>query len=540
MAERLDLVREVAKKHRVLLDPEALEALESSEDLPEALERADEIDLPVLTAELVTGELDPEFLEGVKGEVYEVLERGRERERTEEGEREDREEVEVRAEQRSETPPAAEVDAEVEIVEEVKSVTADGSVEGFVQHFRDRLERLRPKIRGMFDEEWVDSLKELAMRVRKEEGVYCFAGVVTNLGGSERAHVMTLEDETGEIRVIVPKSKAPEAFEKVERDVAPGMVVGVKAFVKIQRGLVAFVGDKYGEIVLPGEGARKNRAPKVEDDIRVVFIGDTHVGSKRFREDLFERFIRWLNDPSDPVAGRVKYVLVTGDVVDGIGIYPGQRDELEIPDIDQQYERFARYLEEFPDWVEVVIIPGNHDAIRQALPQPSLRSSDPAQPLTELDGVHLPSNPALVRLHGELDVLMFHGQSLDDIILSRPDAEHDPNGVRRAAEACLRARHLVPMYGESVPIAPLPEDYLVVNKLPHVFAVGHTHIKALHHWRGCDVISTATFQEQTDFQRKVGIEPTVGRVIVYDPSEGGRDPSRRLTVVNLEETEPRG
>ncbi len=527
--ERLRIVREVAERHRVLLDPEAVERLVSSEEEPEALERADEIDLPVLTGELVSGELDPEFLEGTDGSVYEVLERG-------EGEGGEAEEsIEVVVERRSETPPAAEVDAEVEIVQEAQRVDAEGNVEGFVQHFRDRLEKLKPKVRRLFDGEWVDSLRELAARAREEAGVYCFAGLVTNVRGSERAQVLILEDGTGEVRVVVPKSKAPRAFEKVKREVAPGVVLGVKAFVKVQRGTTAFVGDRYGEILLPGEGARKTRKARIEDDVRVVFIGDVHVGSKRFREDLFKRFIEWLNDPSDPVAGKVKYVMITGDIVDGIGIYPGQREELEILDIDRQYERFARYLEEFPDWVEVVIIPGNHDAIRQALPQPSLRSSDPAQPLTELDGVHLPSNPALVRLHGELEVLMFHGQSLDDIILSRPDAEHDPNGVRTAAEACLRARHLVPMYGESVPIAPLPEDYLVINRLPHVFAVGHTHIRALHHWRGCDVISTATFQEQTDFQRKVGIDPTVGKVIVYDPTHGGRDPGRRMTVINLKE-----
>ncbi|MHC1580865.1 MAG: hypothetical protein ACXQTC_04140, partial [Methanopyraceae archaeon] len=104
--ERLRIVREVAERHRVLLDPEAVERLVSSEEEPEALERADEIDLPVLTGELVSGELDPEFLEGIDGSVYEVLERG-------EGEGgESEESTEVVVEHRSETPPAAEVDAE--------------------------------------------------------------------------------------------------------------------------------------------------------------------------------------------------------------------------------------------------------------------------------------------------------------------------------------------------------------------------------------------------------------------------------------------
>ncbi|WP_456436235.1 DNA-directed DNA polymerase II small subunit [Methanopyrus sp.] len=518
------LARKVAEKYGVLLTPEALRKLRD-DDIPEMLERSDEVDLPVFTAKLIRGEVDPDFLEGMEGDVYEIL--GAE-------ESEEEHEARLRVERPSKLPPAAEVDAEVEILEEARSVSADGSVNGFVAHFRDRLEKLRPLVKAKLDGEWVKNIEELVERARREPGNYCVAGVVTDLRETERAFLLDLEDEVGKVRVVVSKSKAPKISEKVRRDVAPGMVIGVKGFAKVERGPVVFVGDRYGEVTLPGEGDSKSRVPAVEDDVKAVFIGDVHIGSKKFREDLFRRFLEWLNNPNDSVAGHVKYVIVTGDVVDGIGIYPGQREELEIADIDEQYQRFAEYLELLPDWIEVIVIPGNHDAIRQALPQPSLSSSDPAQPLTELDGVHLPSNPALVRIHGELDVLLFHGQSLDDIIIDHPDAEHNPDGVRKAVKLCLRARHLVPIYGGSVPIAPLPEDRLVIRKFPHVLAVGHTHVSAVEVWNGCNVISTATFQEQTEFQKKVGISPTVGRVIVLNMRRDEyENPKRRFTIVDL-------
>ena len=54
-----------------------------------------------------------------------------------------------------------------------------------------------------------------------------------------------------------------------------------------------------------------------------------------------------------------------------MGIYPGQDKELAIPDLFGQYSEFARLLELLPEWVECVMLPGNHDAVRPAEPQPT-------------------------------------------------------------------------------------------------------------------------------------------------------------------------
>ena len=49
----------------------------------------------------------------------------------------------------------------------------------------------------------------------------------------------------------------------------------------------------------------------------------------------------------------------------------GQDRELAIPDLFNQYTEFARLLDLFPDWVECVMLPGNHDAVLSAEPQPT-------------------------------------------------------------------------------------------------------------------------------------------------------------------------
>ena len=80
--------------------------------------------------------------------------------------------------------------------------------------------------------------------------------------------------------------------------------------------------------------------------------------------------VQWFKN--DPLAKTVKYFVLTGDGVDGVGIYPGQERHLAITDLFNQYGELARMLEDIPDWVDVVMLPGNHDAVRPAEPQPAL------------------------------------------------------------------------------------------------------------------------------------------------------------------------
>ena len=64
-------------------------------------------------------------------------------------------------------------------------------------------------------------------------------------------------------------------------------------------------------------------------------MSDVHVGSKTFLGPEWNRMMEWLK--TDAVELGMNYLLIPGDVVDGIGIYPDQEKELDVDDIYQQY-----------------------------------------------------------------------------------------------------------------------------------------------------------------------------------------------------------
>ncbi len=112
---------------------------------------------------------------------------------------------------------------------------------------------------------------------------------------------------------------------------------------------------------------RIDNAPfKSEQPGKAVFISDTHVGSDTFLEPAWNRFADWLAD-SD-----YSYLLIAGDLVDGIGIYPGQDAELHIKNIYEQYDAFGAMMQDLPSRMKIIISPGNHDVVRGAEPQPVL------------------------------------------------------------------------------------------------------------------------------------------------------------------------
>src|SRR5438046_10263724 len=66
--------------------------------------------------------------------------------------------------------------------------------------------------------------------------------------------------------------------------------------------------------------------------------------------------------------------------------------------------------------MEVGLIPGNHDAVRQALPQPMI-PRDFAGPVYDARRIVSLGDPSEVGLGG-VDFLLFHGTSLMDLISS--------------------------------------------------------------------------------------------------------------------------
>ena len=410
--------------------------------------------------------------------------------------------VEAATEAAAEPPPEFDVVVDERFTAEYR---IKGAINEFQAYFRSRYEKLKrifeERIRGLMD------LKSL---LKLREGQEAYAAVMLfERRESERAIFLTVDDPTAEATIIVPKTGNEKLFHAAER-LLPDSIFAVKV---CKRG-ESFIAR---EILLPDVPSSGSQESWPSGDVNICLISDLHVGSKKFRRDLFERFLDWINRTRDAEVKRIRFLVIAGDLVDGVGVYPNQHNELEITSITQQFEEVAKLIAEIPPDIKVIIAPGNHEPIQRALPQPPL--SDEYRMVLEKSGRDLifVGNPAWLRIGNRL-LLVYHGQGLDDVIQLIPGLSHSnlEEKIGELLEIMLKHRHLCPVYGESTPILPLKEDLLIIDKIPSILHVGHVHVAHAGTYRGIRLINTGTWQEQTNYQRSMGLNPTVGVAAVID------------------------
>jgi len=383
----------------------------------------------------------------------------------------------------------------------LKEYRITGSFEEFQKYFRSRYEKLasalRERLGGVVD-------LRTALRLREGQEAYVIA-MLSDRRESEKAWMLRVDDPSAEARIIVPKtSEAGEAAEKSLMD----SVLGIRV-VKRGNSLIA------REIVFPDVAQEETK--KLDLAANVCMISDIHVGSNKFRDDLFESFLDWINRARDPEVKRIKFLVVAGDLVDGVGVYPHQQAELELTSIKDQLRMLSKLLAEVPERIKIIVAPGNHDPVQKPLPQPPL--SGEYRKILEQSGRRMifVGNPAWISLGGRR-ILVYHGQGLDDVLQLVPGFSHSTlrENIGRALELLLKHRHLAPIYGENTPVLPLNEDLLVIDKTPDIIHVGHVHVAYAGSYRGIRLLNTGTWQEQTSFQRNIGLEPTVGVAAVVN------------------------
>ena len=407
-------------------------------------------------------------------------------------------------------PLAAEYEPHVEVLKNTtgKEPCGEGPT-GFTELFKDRFKKLSRVLRaGGFngaarDVCVLDGLAGLQQMPDRRPVIV--VGMVADKHRSAAGNVVIkLEDVNDTILALAFKNST--SFAKSEYMV-PDEVVGIVGSVRNGGGRARIFVNDIVWPDLPGQ-ISKTSSDALSSPLSVAMISDLHVGSDKFLEESFLKFTQWLHTEA---AGNVKYIIVAGDVVDGIGVYPGQEKELLIGNVFKQYEVAAKLLAEIPDYMTVIVIPGNHDAVRGAEPQPPI----PKDVASDFHGnVMMLGNPALVSIEG-VRILAYHGKGLDDIIGLLPGLSY-----QRPAQAMthlLQKRHLAPVYGGKVMTAPLGYDALVVDDpVPDVLLFGHAHVCDHAVYKGVQIVNSGTFQSTTEFIRKRGIEPTPGRVPILN------------------------
>ena len=402
-------------------------------------------------------------------------------------------------------PYAKNVESEVQVLEDpTEEISSMGETNDFLNYFRDRFARIERILRQRLDARDSVSISEaLEAPIKKEVKTI---GIVTQKTERKKTILIQIEDLTSTATVLVPPGSDEKTLERAG-SVLLDQVVCVLATRSRENVLIA------KDFILPDIPERKPRGSS--EDVCAALISDLHVGSKAFLNDVFCRFLSWLkgdvgNGNQREIAGKVKYVIIAGDLVDGIGVYPNQESELAVKDIYEQYRLVAGLIGQIPDYIEVIAIPGNHDATRQALPQPAIPRKY-VEPVLESREIIMLGNPARVRLHG-VEVLLYHGKSLDDIIGSVPEITYQNlnKTITKAMKHLLRGRHLAPVYGGRTSIAPEPRDRLIVERVPDIFHVGHVHVIGSENYRGTLILNSGAWQTQTEFQRKMDVSPTPG------------------------------
>lgn len=404
-------------------------------------------------------------------------------------------------------PYAKEVETDLEVIDDPGSeLNSRGTINDYLQYFRDRFKRMERLLRKRMDVKSAVSVSD-ALNTRANTKLKIIA-MITRKRETKKRTFLNIEDLHDSATVLVPRN-ASRKLQKKASSLLVDQVVCLGVLKSRSDLLIA------KEIIMPDVAHKSQHRASVP--VYAVLTSDMHVGSTEFKREAFNHFILWLNGKYGnrkmrKMAGHVKYVLIAGDIVDGIGVYPNQIEELAVEEVYAQYKLAGNFIEQIPDYIEVVVIPGNHDASRKALPQPAI-SKQFLEPLRESRKIYSLGNPSLLSLHN-VEVLLHHGRSLEDVMSTIPGIGH--RHPEKAMTLLLRSRHLAPMYGGKTPLSPENRDSLVIERVPDILHSGHIHTLRYNSYRGVLVVNSGCWQGQTEYMRRHGFVPTPGKIPVVN------------------------
>ena len=377
-------------------------------------------------------------------------------------------------------------------------ITSAEGVEGYGKLFASRFNKLKQIMSDRPEAKKIKDIESVKSITKNDDELFVW-GLVSDRKADRNITKITLEDPTSSMEIVV--------FEGDLKDAADTLLMDQFAMFKI---VPAKNGGFFAkEIFLPDIPEHSTNRSKTET--YAVFLSDLHVGSKYFMEQELQDLIGWISS-ADPIARKIRFIVIGGDLIEGVGVFPNQEKTLNQFTTESQLKKSFEVLDKIPKHIKVFLISGNHDAGRKALPQPAIPKMYNSQ-LWDRENFFMLGNPSMVSLNG-VKVLMYHGQSIDDVVRTTPGVSYDkPAAVMRHF---LRARHMSPIYGSRTPIAPETEDMMVIDDIPDIFHSGHVHFVGLDMYKGVLIVNSGAWQRQTDFQESVGITPTPGMAIIVN------------------------
>ncbi len=414
------------------------------------------------------------------------------------------------------------------VLKSYKEEAKKRNVDDFVYYFRKRFETISNILKTRQELKEVLSLSRV-IRKKDNERV-AVIGIVVEKKITKNENVMIrLEDLSGDINILINKNKI-EIYNNA-KDICEDEVLGI---IGLKNKGFIYVEDLIFPDVPLSEGLKK-----YDEEVYCCFISDLHIGNKMFLKENFEKFLKWLDcDYGDleqkRIAEKIKYLFIAGDLVDGVGVYSGQEKDCEINDIYKQYELFTDLIKKIPRSIKIIIIPGNHDALRLTEPQPGI-GKEYCEELLNMENIFMVSNPSLVNIHSNanfagFNVLTYHGASFNYYI-DNIESIRLNGGYKRAdlvMQFLIKRRHLAPTHVSTSYIPDAEKDPLVIDKIPDFLVTGHIHRLSISNYRKVSLVNASCWIGQTDFQEKIGLVPQPCKVVVANLQ------TREMKVLNFE------
>ena len=418
----------------------------------------------------------------------------------------------------------------VQILYNYTQISKKRSMNDFSFLFKKRYYSTLKILQGRKELSELVSISRLSGKNAKES--VAFIGSVNEKSETANGNIiLNIEDDTGFIKVIVTKNNN-ELFQTANDLVLDETI-----------GITGMMGDNVvfaNNIIFPDVPLSKELKKSPLDEY-VLFISDLHFGSKYFLWKEWNKFLKWLNgdigkESHKEIVKKIKYLVIGGDLVEGVGIYPGQENDLDVLSVYDQYKLFVNEIKKVSKDIKIIIIPGNHDAIRVADPQPPIPEKYVPE-LYEMENVYMLSSPSLVNIgrtknFSGLDLLLYHGYSYTYYAETIPSIR-DNGGMTRAdlvLKFYLQRRHLGVTHG-ALQYVPETHDSLFIANVPDVLVTGHIHRTTADTYRNVTILNCSTWIGMTDFQEKVGLEPEPARAILMSMK------TRQIKILNFSEKE---
>lgn len=381
------------------------------------------------------------------------------------------------------------------------------SVADFAGHFQVRYEMIK-KILEAKNFENLSSIR----RIGVNNGVWIIIAAVLNKKMTKNKNLLIeVEDLTGNSIVLMNRENS-ELFARAKELLLDDIV----AFKVSGSNKMLFASD----IIYPDTALDKKKYSNFDEYI--AFSGDFHIGSKMFLEKKLLRFVGWLNgeigdNRQKLIAKKVKYLFLTGDNIDGVGIYPGQDKFLNIKSCREQYQKIEEILRKIRKDIQIVMCPGQHDAVWVGEPQLIIPEKW-APGLYQMKNLCLVSNPALIEVRGGFKILIYHGASINRFIseMSVIRAKYGHKSPTRIVKEMLKRRHLAPIHGLMDYIPCIEKDSMVIDIVPDIIATADQHRAEIDNYNNILMIASSCWQSTTPFEDKVGNIPEPCRVPLFN------------------------